>query len=76
MNTLGTYSTYINSPMYNGKLQHDMWGVEVDNFPLHDWDTLRQNIKTIWSTRNSLLVAPTPTASTSQILVILSVLNR
>ena len=63
---LGTYSTYINSPMYNGKLQHDMWGVEVDN-SLHDWDTLRQNIKQ-YGLRNSLLVAPMPTASTSQIL--------
>jgi ribonucleoside-diphosphate reductase subunit M1 len=63
---LGTYSTYINSPMYNGELQHDMWGVEVDN-SLHDWDTLRQNIKQ-YGVRNSLLVAPMPTASTSQIL--------
>ena len=62
---LGTYSTYINSPMYNGKLQHDMWA-EVDN-SLHDWDTLRQNIKQ-YGLRNSLLVAPMPTASTSQIL--------
>ena len=63
---LGTYSTYINSPMYNGELQHDMWGVEVDN-SLHDWDTLRENIKQ-YGVRNSLLVAPMPTASTSQIL--------
>lgn len=63
---LGTYSTYINSPMYNGVLQHDMWGVEVDN-SLHDWDTLRKNIKQ-YGVRNSLLVAPMPTASTSQIL--------
>tara|TARA_B100000214_G_scaffold327834_1_gene266607 strand:+ start:3572 stop:6217 length:2646 start_codon:yes stop_codon:yes gene_type:complete len=63
---LGTYSTYINSQVYNGKLQHDLWGVSVDN-SLHDWDTLRSDIKK-YGVRNSLLVAPMPTASTSQIL--------
>ena len=63
---LGTYSTYIGSPLYNGFLQHDLWGVPVDN-SLHDWDTLRADIKK-YGVRNSLLVAPMPTASTSQIL--------
>lgn len=63
---LGTYSTYIDSPIYRGELQHDLWGVEVDN-SLHDWDTLRENIRK-YGLRNSLLVAPMPTASTSQIL--------
>ena len=63
---LGTYSSYINSPIYKGQLQHDLWGVEVDN-TLHDWDTLRVDIKK-YGVRNSLLVAPMPTASTSQIL--------
>jgi len=63
---LGTYSTYIGSPLYNGFLQHDLWGVPVDN-SLHDWDTLRTDIKK-YGVRNSLLVAPMPTASTSQIL--------
>ena len=63
---LGTYSTYIGSPMYEGKLQHDLWEIEVDN-SLHDWTTLRENIK-LYGIRNSLLLAPMPTASTSQIL--------
>ena len=75
---LGTYSTYIGSPMYNGKLQFDLWRNEdqneghnemqneVDN-SLNDWSTLRENIKR-YGLRNSLLVAPMPTASTSQIL--------
>ena len=58
---LGTYSTYIGSPLYNGFLQHDLWGVPVDN-SLHDWDTLRADIKK-YGVRNSLLVAPMPTAS-------------
>ncbi len=63
---LGSYSTYIGSPLYNGFLQHDLWDVPVDN-SLHDWDTLRADIKK-YGVRNSLLVAPMPTASTSQIL--------
>ena len=63
---LGAYSTYIGSPLYNGFLQHDLWDVSVDN-SLHDWDTLREDIKK-YGVRNSLLVAPMPTASTSQIL--------
>ena len=63
---LGTYSSYIGSPLYNGFLQHDLWGVPVDN-TLHDWETLREDIKK-YGVRNSLLVAPMPTASTSQIL--------
>ena len=52
--------------MYHGKLQHDLWDEEVDN-SLHDWDYLREEIKK-YGVRNSLLVAPMPTASTSQIL--------
>ena len=63
---LGTYSTYINSPLYQGKLQQDLWNEEVDN-SLYDWDYLRKEIKK-YGVRNSLLVAPMPTASTSQIL--------
>ena len=62
----GTYSSYINSPIYNGQLQFDMWDYEVDN-SLWDWDKLRADIKQ-YGIRNSLLVAPMPTASTSQIL--------
>ena len=63
---LGTYSTYIGSPMYEGKLQHDLWNHHVDD-SLNDWTTLRENIK-LYGIRNSLLLAPMPTASTSQIL--------
>jgi len=71
---LGTYSSYIGSPMYNGELQFDMWQSETDksevnkvNDSLNDWTTLRAQIK-MYGIRNSLLVAPMPTASTSQIL--------
>ncbi len=63
---LGTYSTYIGSPLYHGKLQFDLWGETIDN-SLHNWDYLREEIKK-YGVRNSLLVAPMPTASTSQIL--------
>jgi ribonucleoside-diphosphate reductase subunit M1 len=63
---LGTYSSYINSPMYHGKLQFDLWNEEVTD-DLFDWSLLRKEIKK-YGVRNSLLVAPMPTASTSQIL--------
>jgi len=63
---LGTYSSFIGSPLYHGKLQFDLWNETVDN-SLFDWDTLREEIKK-YGVRNSLLVAPMPTASTSQIL--------
>ena len=63
---LGTYSSYIGSPLYHGKLQFDLWNETVDD-SLFDWTTLRKDIKT-YGVRNSLLVAPMPTASTSQIL--------
>lgn len=62
---VGTYETYPGSPVSQGILQHDMWKVEgSDRF---DWTTLRANIKQ-YGVRNSLLLAPMPTASTSQIL--------
>ena len=63
---IGTYSTYIGSPMYNGKLQFDLWNETVDD-SLHNWTELREKIKK-YGVRNSLLVAPMPTASTSQIM--------
>lgn len=62
----GPYPSYEGSPVSNGVLQHDMWGVTVGN-DLCDWDTLRLRIAE-HGVRNSLLVAPMPTASTSQIL--------
>jgi len=64
---LGTYSSYIGSPMYNGKLQFDLWLNEGVDDSLNDWTKLREDIEK-YGIRNSLLVAPMPTASTSQIL--------
>lgn len=61
----GPYETYEGSPASKGELQYDMWGVTPTG--LWDWDSLKQQIKQ-HGIRNSLLVAPMPTASTSQIL--------
>ena len=61
----GPYSTYEGSPVSQGKLQYDMWGVTPTN--LHDWATLKAKIAK-HGIRNSLLLAPMPTASTAQIL--------
>ena len=63
---LGTYSSYIGSPMYHGKLQFDLWQKDITD-ENHDWSSLREDIKK-YGVRNSLLVAPMPTASTAQIL--------
>jgi ribonucleoside-diphosphate reductase alpha subunit len=61
----GTYSTYEGSPASQGILQHDMWDVKpTDRW---DWDGLRAKISQ-WGLRNSLLLAPMPTASTAQIM--------
>lgn len=62
----GSYETFQGSPASEGKLQPDLWGVTPLSQDL-DWNSLRQNIQTK-GLRNSLLVAPMPTASTSQIL--------
>lgn len=62
----GAYSTYEGSPISKGVYQFDMWGKTV-NDDLWDWTTLKNNIK-IYGIRNSLLLAPMPTASTSQIM--------
>jgi ribonucleoside-diphosphate reductase subunit M1 len=61
----GPYESYEGSPASKGELQYDMWGVTPTD--LWDWDSLKQQIKQ-HGIRNSLLVAPMPTASTSQIL--------
>lgn len=61
----GPYETYSGSPVSKGILQPDMWGVTPSN--LWDWGALREMISKT-GVRNSLLVAPMPTASTSQIL--------
>ncbi|KAI0535849.1 ribonucleoside-diphosphate reductase large chain [Xylaria digitata] len=61
----GIYSTYEGSPVSQGILQYDMWNVTPSD--LWDWATLKEQIKQN-GVRNSLLMAPMPTASTSQIL--------
>ena len=58
----GPYETFIGSPAHEGKLQFDLWGQTR-----HDFDDLKQRIAK-WGLRNSLLVAPMPTASTAQIM--------
>jgi ribonucleoside-diphosphate reductase alpha chain len=61
----GHYETYPGSPASKGILQFDMWGVKPSD--RWEWDILRDEIKQ-HGIRNSLLVAPMPTASTAQIL--------
>jgi ribonucleoside-diphosphate reductase subunit M1 len=61
----GPYETWEGSPASEGRLQYDLWGVQPSN--LWDWETLKEKIAAC-GMRNSLLVAPMPTASTSQIL--------
>ena len=63
--TRGSYSSFANSPASEGILQFDMWNVTPSD--RYDWDKLKANIVQ-YGLRNSLLVAPMPTASTSQIL--------
>ena len=58
----GTYETFRDSPADKGKLQFDMWG-ETD--PI--FEKVKEDIH-LWGLRNSLLVAPMPTASTAQIM--------
>ncbi|XP_033125946.1 ribonucleoside-diphosphate reductase large subunit-like [Anneissia japonica] len=62
---LGPYETYEGSPISKGLLQYDLWDVTPTD--LHDWKSLKENIAR-YGVRNSLLLAPMPTASTAQIL--------
>lgn len=62
----GPYSTFKGSPLSEGKFQFDLWEKEPHT-DRYDWAKLREEAKT-YGARNSLLVAPMPTASTSQIL--------
>ena len=65
---LGPYKTYKGSPISNGLLQFELWGKKTDDMSGRwDWNTLKKEIKK-YGVRNSLLIAPMPTASTSQIL--------
>jgi ribonucleoside-diphosphate reductase alpha subunit len=61
-----TYSSFQGSPASKGVLQFDMWGVEPGN-NRYDWDKLKSDVKE-YGMLNSLLLAPMPTASTSQIM--------
>lgn len=62
----GPYSSFAGSPASKGILQFDMWGVTPDS-GRWDWTELKQDIVK-YGLRNSLLIAPMPTASTSQIM--------
>ncbi len=62
----GSYSSFEGSPASKGKLQFDLWGVDPAT-TRYNWSELRESIQK-YGLRNSLLVAPMPTASTSQIL--------
>jgi ribonucleoside-diphosphate reductase alpha subunit len=64
---IGPYDTFKGSPASEGKLQFDLWGQSPRESPYLDWERLKHGVKT-FGMRNSLLVAPMPTASTSQIL--------
>ena len=61
----GAYSSFKGSPASRGELQFDLWGVEPSD--RYDWTALKSRIRER-GIRNSLLLAPMPTASTSQIL--------
>lgn len=61
----GAYETYAGSPVSKGIFQYDMWNVTPTN--RWEWDVLKEEVKK-YGVRNSLLLAPMPTASTAQIL--------
>lgn len=64
----GPYSSYKGSPIEQGEFQHNLWGIKDEELSGRwDWAKLRKEVKKN-GVRNSLLVAPMPTASTSQIL--------
>jgi ribonucleoside-diphosphate reductase alpha subunit len=65
----GTYSTYEGSPISKGQFQYDLWSVKplTEKDGTLDWAMLKEKVAK-HGVRNSLLIAPMPTASTSQIL--------
>lgn len=63
----GSYSTFKGSPASEGKLQFDLWGQQPTHTPYLAWNELKKQVKN-HGLRNSLLIAPMPTASTSQIM--------
>ena len=62
----GAYETFVNSPTSNGLLQFDLWDYDPGQ-DRYNWNKLKEDIK-VYGLRNSLLLAPMPTASTAQIL--------
>jgi len=64
---MGAYSSFVGSPASKGLLQFDLWTGAAPASERYDWLALKKDIST-YGLRNSLLVAPMPTASTSQIL--------
>lgn len=67
----GPYASFYNSPLHQGQFQFDLWDASdkgITQFSgRYDWDALRQTIQQ-YGIRNSLLLAPMPTAATSQML--------
>jgi|TARA_R110001606_G_scaffold172484_2_gene318682 ribonucleoside-diphosphate reductase alpha subunit len=63
----GSYETFEGSPASQGILQPDMWEGETKFSGRYDWNAMKERVKTK-GLRNSLLLAPMPTASTAQIL--------
>ena len=63
--TVGSYSTFEGSPASSGIFQFDLWGVTPSD--RYDWESLKKSVIK-YGIRNSLLMSPMPTASTSQIL--------
>jgi ribonucleoside-diphosphate reductase alpha subunit len=63
----GSYESFEGSPASEGVLQPDMWEGETKFSGRYDWDAMRERVK-VKGLRNSLLMAPMPTASTAQIL--------
>ena len=64
---IGSYATFDNSPASKGQFQFDLWNASPSTEMLPKWNKLKKDVQK-WGIRNSLLVAPMPTASTSQIL--------
>jgi ribonucleotide reductase alpha subunit len=62
----GPFPTYKGSPTSQGLLQFDLWGIEPQACGF-DWNSVKERMARV-GIRNSLLIAPMPTASTSQIL--------
>ena len=64
---IGSYSSFEDSPASKGQFQFDLWGATPSDDMLQKWNKLKKDVQK-WGIRNSLLMAPMPTASTSQIL--------